>query len=64
MILGFVGVKMLASDLYHPPMWTSLAFIAATLAVAIGASLRADRRDAAAAAAAGERPIDQQEGTR
>jgi tellurite resistance protein TerC len=57
-ILGFVGVKMLASDLYHPPMWTSLVVIAATLAVAIGASLAADRREALTARSEGE-PVDQ-----
>jgi tellurite resistance protein TerC len=61
-ILGFVGLKMLASDLYHPPMWTSLVVIAATLAVAIGASLVADRREAAAAPSEPE-PIDQPGGS-
>jgi len=48
-ILGFVGVKMLAADLYHPPQWLSLGVIAMALAVAIVASLRADRRDPVAA---------------
>lgn len=63
-ILGFVGVKMLASDVYHPPMWTSLAVIGATLAVAIGASLRADRREAEAAGdRTEERSVDQPGGT-
>jgi tellurite resistance protein TerC len=47
-ILGFVGLKMLAADLYHPPMWTSLAVIGATLAVSIVASLLADRRERSA----------------
>ena len=45
-ILGFVGLKMLFAELYHPPMWLSLAVIAAALAVSIVTSLRADRRDA------------------
>jgi tellurite resistance protein TerC len=44
-ILGFVGLKMLAAELYHPPLWLSLGVIAAALAVSIAASLRADRRD-------------------
>ena len=43
-ILGFVGLKMLATELYHPPMWLSLGVIAAALAISITASLRADRR--------------------
>lgn len=47
-ILAYVGVKMLATELYHPPSWFSLAVIAAVLTVAIAASVRADRRDAAA----------------
>jgi tellurite resistance protein TerC len=61
-ILGFVGLKMLASDLYHPPMWTSLVVIAATLAVAIGASLAADRREVKAPPPETE-PVDQPGGT-
>ncbi|CAA9248759.1 MAG: Integral membrane protein TerC [uncultured Acidimicrobiales bacterium] len=44
-ILGFVGVKMMVAEFYHPPQWLSLGVIAAALAVAILASLRADRRD-------------------
>jgi tellurite resistance protein TerC len=44
-ILGFVGVKMLVAELYHPPMWLSLGIIAAALAIAVLASLRAERRD-------------------
>ncbi|HEX2038786.1 MAG TPA: TerC family protein [Acidimicrobiales bacterium] len=50
-ILGFVGVKMLVAELYHPPMWLSLGVIAMALAVAVVASLRADRRDLAVAVA-------------
>ena len=43
-ILAFVGVKMLVAELYHPPVWLSLAVIAIALAVSITASLRADKR--------------------
>jgi tellurite resistance protein TerC len=50
-ILGFVGVKMLAAELYHPPMWLSLGVIAAALAISITASLRAEKRDLATAVA-------------
>ena len=45
-ILGFVGLKMILADVYHPPMWLSLGVIAAALGVSIVASLRADRRAA------------------
>ncbi len=44
-ILGFVGIKMLLADVYHLPVWLSLVVIAAILAVAVWASVRADRRD-------------------
>ncbi|MGQ0679610.1 MAG: TerC family protein [Actinomycetota bacterium] len=44
-ILGFVGVKMLIADFYHVPTFASLGVIAATLAVTIFVSLRADSRD-------------------
>ena len=43
-ILGVIGVKMLAIDLYHPPIWLSLAAIVAILTVAIGASIWAASR--------------------
>jgi tellurite resistance protein TerC len=43
-VLGFVGVKMIIADAYHFPTWASLAVIVVVLAVAVGASLRADRR--------------------
>jgi tellurite resistance protein TerC len=39
-ILIMVGVKMLISDIYHVPVWASLAAIAAILTLAIGLSLR------------------------
>jgi tellurite resistance protein TerC len=38
-ILGFVGVKMLLSDVWHMPIWMSLGVIIGTLAAAIGVSL-------------------------
>ena len=44
-ILGFVGVKMLLSNVYHIPLWLSLGVIAAALVVSVLASLRAERRD-------------------
>jgi tellurite resistance protein TerC len=40
-ILGFVGLKMLATDLLHVPTWLSLVVIAGALAGSIGASVRA-----------------------
>jgi tellurite resistance protein TerC len=50
-ILGFVGIKMLLTDLYHVPLWLSLCAIAAALAVSVVVSLWADRRDLERAAA-------------
>ena len=44
-ILGFVGIKMLIAEVYHMPTWLSLGVIALALAVAIGASLRAERAE-------------------
>ena len=44
-ILGFVGVKMLITDVYHFPTWLSLVVIIVVLTVAVVASLRADKRD-------------------
>jgi tellurite resistance protein TerC len=38
-ILAFVGVKMLLSDVWHMPTWLSLAVIVGCLAAAVGASL-------------------------
>ena len=45
-ILGFVGIKMLITDLYHFPTWASLAVIVGVLIVTVVASLAADKRDA------------------
>ena len=44
-ILAFVGVKMLISEVYHFPTYASLAVIAVVLTVAILASLRADKKE-------------------
>jgi tellurite resistance protein TerC len=45
-ILGFVGLKMLATDVLHVPTWLSLVVIAAALAGSIGISLRAGTHEA------------------
>jgi tellurite resistance protein TerC len=42
-ILGFVGIKMLLTDVYHVPTPVSLAVIIGILAVAVIASIRAER---------------------
>jgi tellurite resistance protein TerC len=49
-ILGFVGIKMLVSGVYHMPVAISLAVIASVLTVTIVASLRAEKRDGPAEA--------------
>jgi tellurite resistance protein TerC len=46
-ILAFVGVKMLLLEVVHVPTFASLGVIAAVLAVAVGLSVRADRREPA-----------------
>ena len=46
-ILGFVGIKMLVSGVFHFPTWASLAVITGVLTVTIVASLRAERLEAA-----------------
>jgi tellurite resistance protein TerC len=38
-ILMFVGVKMLLTDIFHIPIGYSLGFIAGTLAIAVVASI-------------------------
>ena len=45
-ILGFVGIKMLVSAVFHFPTWASLAVITGVLTVTIVASLRAERLEA------------------
>lgn len=42
-VLGFVGSKMLAGDIFHIPNWASLAFIVAVLSTTIFLSMRATR---------------------
>jgi tellurite resistance protein TerC len=49
-ILGFVGITMLVSDVLHFPTWASLAVIASVLSVTVAASVRADRLEAGAPA--------------
>jgi len=44
-ILGFVGVKMLITDIYHFPTWASLVVIVVVLTVTVVASLRVDKRE-------------------
>ena len=39
-VLGFVGVKMLVSDIVHPPIWVSLVVITVLIGGSILASLR------------------------
>ncbi len=40
-VLAFVGVKMLITDLYHIPIWASLVFIAVAIGASVVLSLRA-----------------------
>lgn len=42
-ILVFVGIKMLLLDVYKVPIWLSLSVIAASITIAVAASLRATR---------------------
>ncbi|HEX8281048.1 MAG TPA: TerC family protein [Chthoniobacterales bacterium] len=42
-VLGFVGLKMIAADILHIPNWGSLAFIVGVLTVTIVLSMRATR---------------------
>jgi len=44
-VLGFVGVKMLLSDVYHLPIYVSLSVIVLVLTTAIVASLWVSRND-------------------
>jgi len=44
-ILAFVGLKMLITELWHVPTWISLLTIAIALGVSIGASLLAEKRE-------------------
>ena len=40
-VLGFVGIKMMISDLYHIPIWISLGAVIGILAIAVVVSLLA-----------------------
>jgi tellurite resistance protein TerC len=42
-VLVFVGAKMLAADVFHVPVWSSLVVIATVLGLSVAASLRATR---------------------
>jgi tellurite resistance protein TerC len=46
-VLVFVGAKMLLTDVWHIPIWLSLAFIAFAIVLSIALSLRATRPGAA-----------------
>lgn len=45
-VLVFVGAKMLVSDVFEPPIWTSLAVITATIGASVAASLHGPSADA------------------
>ena len=61
-ILAFIGVKMLLIDVWHPPIWLSLAVIAGVLAITTLLSLRlnpaptSQPQDGSHAAHGAERP--------
>jgi tellurite resistance protein TerC len=42
LILAFIGAKMLLIDVWHPPIWLSLAVIVGVLAATVALSLRAE----------------------
>jgi tellurite resistance protein TerC len=52
-VLAFVGVKMILSDLVHVPIWLSLLAIAAAIGVSVALSLRATAGEPAHGAASG-----------
>ena len=56
-ILAFIGVKMLLIDVWHPPIWLSLAVIAGVLVVTALLSIRATP-EAPKALSAPERPVE------
>jgi tellurite resistance protein TerC len=45
-VLAFIGVKMLMIDVWHPPIWVSLAVIVVVLGATVVLSLRARERTA------------------
>lgn len=59
-ILGFVGIKLVLSDVWHPPTWSTLAVIAVVLGVTFGVSWRRTRpiaADPSAPESAQEAPV-------
>jgi tellurite resistance protein TerC len=57
-ILGYVAVKLILADVWHPPIWLSLVVVVASLVVAALASFRAERvEDAAPDTAPGSAPV-------
>jgi tellurite resistance protein TerC len=42
LILAFIGAKMLLIDVWHPPIWLSLAVIVGVLGATVALSLRAE----------------------
>jgi len=51
-ILAFVGTKLVLSDVWHPPTWSTLAVIAAVLGATFAVSVRHNRADKHTAATA------------
>ena len=56
-VLVFVGIKMLASEYWHPPGWLPLVVIATLLGISVWASLRATK-PGEIEALADDRPMD------
>ena len=54
-VLVFVGVKMLLTEVWHIPIWLSLAFICSAIGASIALSLRATRDGPRAATSTEER---------
>jgi tellurite resistance protein TerC len=48
LILAFIGAKMLLIDVWHPPIWLSLAVIVGVLGATVALSLRAEPEGTAA----------------
>jgi tellurite resistance protein TerC len=44
-ILGFIGIKLLLTDIFKIPLWASLAFIGCALFIAIFASIRRAKKE-------------------
>jgi tellurite resistance protein TerC len=63
-ILTFIGVKMLLTDIYHIPTAISLAVVGLVLLIAIGLSVTANRQNSGAAQAATKADRDLLSGTK